>query len=156
MKLTKYGVYINIWGSIVMSAVLSAALPLLSTGHVTLEGYFSEYIVSFFLSLFIKLFTPVLPLGEKFSDYCQAKEGTLGRQLNTTLVTALMLSFVMSLAMTWWGLHGVPNYQSVYWASWIGAYPWVLVIVYITSNIGLITGRPIVNRILNFEMKKAL
>jgi hypothetical protein len=148
MKITKFDVYLNIWVSLLISAVLSFALPMIANGHVAAAGYFSGLALSFIVSLILVLAIPLVKLGDMFAALCGTKPHTIPRQLLSTVVLALIIGTAMSLIMTWWGVRNIPGFQEFFLSAWLYAYPFALVILYVILNISLWTGVPLVKKLL--------
>lgn len=156
MKVTKFDTILNIWVSLIISLVLSYALPMITNGSITTGEYFSGLIISFVISFILVMLIPIVKLGDMFAAECGTKPNTIARQLLSTIVLVLIMGTVMSLIMTWWGLHNISDYTSFFFTSWLHAYPWVLFIIYITSNISLWTGIPLTKRILGISSGEPL
>ena len=120
-----------------MSVVLSLEMPLIATGKVTLAAFCSGFLVSFFASLALKLFTPIIDIGLSFARKVGAKQGTLGFRIASTALQTLMMGTCMSLLMNWWGMRNVPNLADVYLQAWLRVYPFVLVSVFIMINVSI-------------------
>lgn len=148
MKVTKFDVILNIWVCIVICAVLSFALPMIAKGTITLPEYLSGFIVSTILSFILIMFLPIIKLGDSFAAKCGAEAHTVKRQLLTTIILALIMGTIMSIAMTWWGLRNVPGYQEFFWMAWFAAFPWALLIIYASANVALWTGIPLTKKIM--------
>ncbi|MCD7805807.1 MAG: DUF2798 domain-containing protein [Lachnospiraceae bacterium] len=147
-KLTKFFVLTNVWGSIIMSIVLSMMMPILNGRSLTLNGFCTGFVVSFFTSLALKLFTPLIPLSGKLADWSGAPKGTNASQLVSTLLMAACMATIMSLVMTLWGIRNAPNISEIWFSSWIRAWPYAVLIVYVMVNISLWTGNPLVRKLL--------
>ncbi len=148
MKITKFDMILNLWVSLIISLILSYALPMLATGGVTAGGYISGLIVSFIISMVLVTFVPLVKWGDMFAAKCGAKPFTVPRQLLAAIVLVLIMATVMSSSMTWFFIHNIPGYQSFFLSAWLHAYPWALLVVYISANISLWTGIPLTKKIL--------
>ena len=138
-RFTKENLLAQAYGSALMSTVLSLEMPLLATGSVTLVGFCTGFLVSFFASLALKLFTPIISVGQLLAEKAGTKRGTLGFRIASTAVQAVMMGTCMSLLMNWWGMRSVPNLAAVYWKSWLAVYPYVLVSVFLMINVSIST-----------------
>jgi len=148
LKITKFDVYINIWMAFIISAVLSFALPMISTGHLAIGDFFSGLIISWAVSFLVGLFLPFAKWGNMFAAKCGAKPGSMQSMFLANIILAFLMSVIMVLVMTWWGLHLVPDYQNIYLGAAIGSYPWAVLISYIASNIGFATGFHLIVKVL--------
>jgi hypothetical protein len=148
MRITKFDVILNLWVSIVISLILSFVLPMIATGHLTVAEYCSGFAVSLVVSFVLVMFLPVVKLGDMFAAKCGAKPFTLPRQLLTTIVLALIMGTIMSLFMTWWGVRVIPGWQNFFFGAWLKAFPWALLVIYVSANISLWTGIPLTKKIL--------
>ncbi|MDR0653525.1 MAG: hypothetical protein LBG12_09510 [Synergistaceae bacterium] len=151
MKLTKFDVYLNVWISLVISAILSFTLPLIANGHVTAGEYMSGLFISFVISFVLVLVIPVVKWGDLFAAKCGAVPHTASGQLLATIVLALVIGTFMSLIMTWWGVRNVPGFQNFFLSAWMNAYPWALLVIYVSANISLWTGIPLVKKLLGIQ-----
>lgn len=120
-----------------MSVVLSLEMPLIATGNVTLTAFCTGFLVSFFASLALKLFTPIIDAGFFLARKVGAKQGTLGFRIAATAFQAVMMGTCMSLLMNWWGMRNVPNLADVYLQAWLRVYPFVLVSVFVMINVSI-------------------
>ena len=144
MKIDKYRFVECAWGALVMGIVLSFTMPIIANGSITLGEFISSLIVSFFVGLAIMLFSPIDKISSRFAKKCGAEEGTIKFTLCSAVSTTLLMGTTMSLIMTWWGIHNVPNFQTQYFHGWISAYPWILIIVFIMVNFCQFSGKYIV------------
>jgi hypothetical protein len=151
MKLTKFDVYLNVWVSLVISAILSFTLPMIANGYVTVGEYLSGLLISFLISLVLVLVLPVVKWGDLFAAKCGAVPHTMSGQLLATIILALVIGTFMSLIMTWWGVRNVPGFQSFFMSAWLNAYPWALLVIYASANISLWTGIPLVKTLLRIS-----
>lgn len=134
----------QMWGSLLMSTVLSIVMQLIASGRVRFYDFWTGFLISFFASLALKLITPIIEAGQYLAERMGAVPHTIRYQLTSTIFLALMMGTVMSLLMTWWGVCRVPDYQSIYLQSWLREYPWVLLTVYVMINISIPTGERLV------------
>ena len=74
-RLQKDNVLAQMWGSALMSVVLSLEMPLIANGSVTLNAFCTGFLVSFFASLALKLFTPIIDAGGFLARKLGAKPG---------------------------------------------------------------------------------
>lgn len=138
-RLQKNNIIVQSWGSVLMSTVLSLEMPLLATGSVTLASFCTGFMVSFFASMALKLFTPIIDAGQFLAEKVGAKRGNISFRVLSTAFQAVMMGTCMSLLMNWWGMRNVPNLADVYWKSWLAVYPYVLVSVFIMINVSITT-----------------
>lgn len=136
-RLQKDNVIAQIWGSVLMSVVLSLEMPLIANGSVTLNAFCTGFLVSFFASLALKLFTPIIDAGGFLARSLGAKPGTIRFRITATACQAVMMGTCMSLLMNWWGMRHVPNLAQVYLQAWLRVYPFVLVSVFIMINVSI-------------------
>lgn len=144
MKRSKFEVALNLWISLVINVVLCIALPLLAIGFINWGIFLKGFIIAFPLSTIFVFLVPIVKWGEHFAAALKAKPYTLASQLLSTLLLALVLGTLMSLLMTAVNA-GVGPF---FFKAWISAYPFVLIIVYISALIGIWTGLPLVRRIV--------
>ena len=76
-------------------------MPLIANGSVTLTAFCMGFFVSFFASLALKLFTPIIDAGAFLAGKVSTKRGTLGFRLAATAFQAVMMGTCMSLLMNW-------------------------------------------------------
>jgi predicted lysophospholipase L1 biosynthesis ABC-type transport system permease subunit len=63
MKIDSFGLIVKLWMSVVLSAVLSVLLPLISMGFVNWPIFIVGFAVSFVISLEASLIIPINALG---------------------------------------------------------------------------------------------
>lgn len=162
MRIDKYRLADSIWGALIMSIVLSFAMPIIANGSITFEEFFLSVIVSFFAGLIIKLFSPIDKISICIANKCGAKKGTIKNSLCIAASTTLIMGTIMSLIMTWWGMHTIPDYQNQYIHGWISTYPWVLIIVFLMVNICHVSSKLVLKMIfrdnshLDFEKQNLI
>lgn len=139
-RFKKENVLMQMWGSLLMSTVLSIVMPLIANGAIRWFDFWTGFLISFFASLALKLLTPVIEIGQYLAEKLGVRPRTLSYRLLSTVFLALMMGTAMSLLMTWWGVCHVPGYWSFYLQSWLHEYPWVLLTVYLMINISIPTG----------------
>lgn len=138
-RFQKDNIVSQIWGSCLMSVILSLEMPLLAKGSVGLADFCTGFAVSFFASLALKLLTPIIDLGQTLAEKAGARRRTLWFRILSTAFQAVMMGTCMSLLMTWWGMRNSAALASLYWNSWMHGYPYVLVTVFILINVSIVT-----------------
>lgn len=147
MKINKYRLVDCMWGAFIMSLVLSYAMPIIAKGFITFDEFITSVVVSFFVGLFIKLFLPIDKISSRFAAKCGTEKGTMKFRLCSSISTTLIMGTIMSIIMTWWGMHAAPDYQIHLFSEWISTYPWVLIIVFVMVNVCHLSGSYIVKSI---------
>ena len=136
-RLQKDNVLAQVWGSVLMSVVLSLEMPLIANGSVTLSAFCSGFLVSFFASLALKLFTPIIAAGAFLAGELGVPRRTVAFRIAATACQAVMMGTCMSLLMNWWGMRHVPNLSQVYLGAWLRVYPFVLISVFLMINVSI-------------------
>lgn len=147
MRINKYRFVDCAWGALLMSIVLSFAMPMIANGTITLEEFISNLIVSFFVGLIVMLLLPIDKISSRFAMKCGANKDTMKFNLCSAASTTVIMGTIMSIIMTWWGMHTVPDYRARLFGEWSRTYPWVLIIVFIMVIICQLSGSYIVKLI---------
>ena len=141
---SKFEILLNAWISVLISIVLSAALPILAGAEITLPSYCQGFIISLVISFVLASILPVTKWGNAFAALFKQKPGSLSNQLVSTIITAFVLGTLMSFIMTAANI-GFPPY---FLNAWLSAYPYALIVIYVMVNISLWTGIPAVKSFL--------
>jgi len=134
----------QVWGSALMCAALSIAMPLISHGSIEAGESLGIFLVAFLSSLALKLLTPVIETAQAAALRLGAKPGTWPFRLISSAFIAALMGTAMSLIMTLWGIRDEADALGIFIASWLSMYAWVLVIVYAMLHVCMITGDRIV------------
>jgi hypothetical protein len=129
----KFIFIVSLFLSVVLSVVLSIVLPIVMIGFVNWPIFLEGFIVSFVLSLVLSLVIPANVWGDKLAAACGAKPFSFPAHLISTAVVTLVLATLMSLAMVFWFLPA--DKRPIFIFAWLGAYPWVLLTIYLSALI---------------------
>lgn len=149
MKIDSFGLIVKLWMSVVLSAVLSVLLPLISMGFVNWPIFIVGFAVSFVISLEASLIIPINALGGggKLAGICMAEPFNLSWKLIKTAVVTLMMAIIMTQCMVH---HLLPEFARRFFISeWLEVYPYALVATYVTSLIAAPIGLAIEKRSLS-------
>lgn len=119
--------------SFVLSIILSIVLPIVMIHFVNWPIFLEGFVVSFVISLVLSLIIPAPMWGDKLAAACGAKPFSFPAHLISTAVVTLVLSTLMSLAMVFYFLPPPARPQFIF--AWLGAYPWVLLTIYMSALI---------------------
>lgn len=143
MKSTKFDIVLGLWISFLMNTILGIFLPLMAIGFITWGIFLKGFAIAFPISTIFAFLVPVNQWGQNFAALFKAKPFTLKSQLLSTIVTAIIFGLFMSLLMTAVNAGIGPHF----FGAWISILPYVLIIIYISSLIGLWTGIPLTKKI---------
>lgn len=148
MKITKFDVLLNVWVSLILNIFLNTIVPIANGTGLTLSSFASSYVLGVIIGFILITFLPIAPLGNKFGDLFKLDRGDIKHQLVSNVLVALIMATIMSSFMTWWGIKDVPGYQDFYVASVVSSYPLSLFLTWLSQNIALCTGIPLVKKAL--------
>lgn len=146
-KPSKFDVILNLWISAIINVVLSIVLPLVAIGFINLPIFIKGFIIAFTVSTAFVFLVPVVGWGAAFAAKCGAKPMTLRFTLLSTIVLALCLGTIMSLLMTAVNAGVGPHF----FGAWFSCFGWVLLSVYVSAIISILTGIPVTKKICGIK-----
>ncbi|OPY74856.1 MAG: hypothetical protein A4E63_00583 [Syntrophorhabdus sp. PtaU1.Bin050] len=129
----KFIFIVSLFLSVVLSIVLSVVLPIVMIGFVNWPIFLEGFVVSFMLSLVLSLVIPANLWGDKLAAALGAKPFSFPAHMISTAVVTLVLATLMSLAMVFYFLPAEARPFFIF--SWLKAYPWVLLTIYVSALI---------------------
>lgn len=149
MKIKKLDIILGIWISLINSLVLSFAIPLIAHSPITVQSYFAGLLLPFILGIVLVTLIPLPKWGNAIAGKLGTKPQTLQRQLVAAIFLVIIMGTIMTLCMSWWNLHTIPDYTNIFFFAWLKIYPWALLVIYVSSNIAMWTGIRLAKKILH-------
>ena len=88
--------------SVLMGVTMSLCMSLIgniTSGHFTVPGFITSFLISAAISLIIGLLVPVGPIAKGASERCGLESGSLGARSLESLITDVCFTPVMTAAM---------------------------------------------------------
>lgn len=143
MKLTKFDIILGLWISVLMNTVLGIFIPLIAIGSITWGIFLKDFAIAFPISTIFAFIVPINKWAGKFALFFNAKPHTIISQLLSAIITAIIFGLLMSLLMTAVNAGIGPHFIG----AWLSTLPYVVIVVYISSLIGVWTGIPLVKKV---------
>ena len=144
-----FSLVLGIWIAFVNTLIICFAMPLIIAGKITLIQYFSNMPLPFILGIVLVTLIPLPKWGNMIAGKLGTKPGTFKQQLIASFFMVIIIAPIISFSMMWWNVHRMPNYTTFLMSTWISALPKVILAVYISANIAIWSGIPLVKRILS-------
>jgi len=98
MNMKKVGRKMSVLMGVTMSLCMSF-IGNLTSGHFTVPGFISSFIISTIICIVIGLFVPIGPIAHNASEKCGLQRDGLGARALESLITDLFFTPIMTVAM---------------------------------------------------------